>query len=169
MVLRLWHKRDKKSRGAAKKQGFGLLFCCLLDESELCFHVFEKLGFGLELRLGFVDELLWCLLDVVWITEASLERVDFLAELQDAILEVSLVLGVDILWNLEVDIWVTGNCKVETLGVFWLDFWDAWRLGEVLEQELVIIDELIVVESDWIATSAWEALEVASDVRDDRD
>ena len=139
-----------------------------LDEFEFGLHVVEEFLLGFKLRLGFVDELFWRLLYVVWIAEASFERVDFLAELEDAILEVLLVLSVNFFWYLEIDVWVTGDSEVETLGVFWLDLWDAWSLGVVLKKKLDFVDELIVVESDWIAASAWEALEVASDVRHDK-
>ncbi len=140
-----------------------------LDEGEFSLHVFEKLGLGFELRLGFINEFLWRLFDVVWIAEASFKGVDFLAELQDAILEVCLVFGMNILWNLEIDVWVAGDSEMKTLGVFWLNLRNGWCFREMLEKKLIIVDEFIVVEGDWVAASAWEALEVASDVCNDRD
>lgn len=152
-----------------KEQVFfpALLLLFGLDELEFGFHVVEEFLFGFELRLGFVDELFWRLFYVVWIAEAGFERVNLLAKLEDAVLEVLLVLCVKVGWDFEIDVWMAGDSKVEALSVFWFNLWYTWSLGVVLNEELVFVDEFIVVESDWIASGAWEALEVTSDIRDD--
>ena len=123
----------------------------------------------MESETGFFDERNRGLFDVTWVVETGLECIDFATEFQDTVLEVCFVLGMNIFWNLEIDVAVLWNGKAETRCICVFDFWNARCFGEMLNQKLIIRDELIVVEGNWVALGAWETLEVAADAGDDID
>ena len=67
---------------------------------ELVLHLGKEVFLGFELVASLFNEFFWSALDVLWITEASLESVDFVSELEDVLLEVGLVLTMDVGRNL---------------------------------------------------------------------
>jgi hypothetical protein len=121
-----------------KEDAIGVLFPALLDELELGFGFFEQLFLVGETLAGFFDEFFWSFSDVVWALETLLEGRDFLTHLKDTIFKVGLVLVVDVLWNLDVDV-VIVNSQMEASGVFGVNLWYARRLGEMLDEKLVIV------------------------------
>ena len=70
------------------------------NELELVLHLGKEVFLGFELVASLFNEFFWSALDVLWITEAGLESVDFVAELEDVLLEVGLVLAMDVGRNL---------------------------------------------------------------------
>ena len=138
------------------------------NELELVFHLGKEVFLGLKLVASFFNEFFWSALDVLWITEAGLESVDFVAELEDVLLEVGLVLAMDVGRNLQIDV-MARDSEAEAGNLGSSNFWHAWSLGQMLNEELVFINELIVDKGDWIATGTWKCLVVAAYVGDDSD
>ena len=103
-----------------------------LDELKFGFHVFEKALLVMECKARFFDEFNRGLFDVARVIEASLKGVDFAAELKDAIFEIGFILGVNIFWNLEIDVVVVLDSQTKTTSFGMLYLWDARRLGEML-------------------------------------
>ena len=70
------------------------------NELELVLHLGKEVFLGFELVASLFNEFFWSALDVLWITQAGLESVDFVTELEDVLLEVGLVLAMDVGRNL---------------------------------------------------------------------
>lgn len=117
---------------------------------------------------GFGDEFFWSLFDVVFVAETGLESVDFLAEFQNAVFEVVFVLFENLGWNLEIDV-VVRDSKTEAGDIGLVNLRYAWGFGEMLDEQLVGIHELVVVEGDWVSLGTWEILEMTADIGDDVD
>lgn len=140
-----------------------------LDELKFGFHVFEKTLLVMERKARLFDEFNRGFFDIARIIEASLKRVDFAAKFKDAIFEIGFILGVNIFWNLEIDIVVVLDSQTKTgsLGVLYL--WDTWCLSEMLDEQLVTVNEIVVMEGNWVGLGAWEALEMTTNIGDDID
>ena len=114
------------------------LFVIWLDVTEFGFHLTKEILLLGESIARFFDELFWRLLDVVWATEARFEGFDFASEFQDTVFEVSLVLLVDILWDLEVDV-VPLDGKAETFNLVEGNLRYAWAFRKVLNEKLILV------------------------------
>ena len=104
-----------------------------LDELEFGLHVFEEALLVMERKARFFDEFNRGLFDIARVIEASLESVNFAAELKDAIFEIGFILGVNIFWNLEIDVVVVLDSQTKATSFSVLYLWDARCLGEMLD------------------------------------
>ena len=108
----------------------GELLCSSLlgNELKLVLHLGKEVFLGFELVAGFFNEFFRSALDILWITEAGLESVDFVAELEDVLFEVGLVLAMDVGRNLQID-GVAWDSEAEAGNLSGGNLWHAWSLG----------------------------------------
>lgn len=103
---------------------------------------------------------------VVGVGEAETQSIDFFAQREDVGFEALAVgfegFGVEV----EVDFAVRES-DAHAAGLVGGE--DGGSVGEELDENLVIVDEGVVAEQKWVLFAVWEALQVASDGRDDSD
>lgn len=154
-------------RRIKKHSRFGLCFSLLFLESfKLGAQVDEKFFFVGELGASFFDKLGWRLFDVILVAEALGEGVKLLFAFDDAVLEVVDILSFNVGWELEIDIVVAGDGEMKTAGLLFFDKRNSWSLGEMLNEKLVGIHDIVVKEGDWESLGTWNGLIVAANASD---
>ena len=139
-----------------------LLFSTLLESFKLGAHVDEEFFFVGELGASFGNELGWSFLDIIVVLEAFGERVVLFFAFNDAIFEAINVLSFNIVWELEIDIVVARDGEMKATGLLWLDKRNSWSLGEMLNEKLVGVHDIVVKEGDWESLGTWNGLIVAA-------